>query len=123
MTPTEILAKEAQKHGKRPGALLHGVSEAIDKRKAVLLHDANTVLLLDPIDKTRKKYAVHLATTDSPIGVVRSVKSFYPKIFGIPGLECIYGDAKDPQTIRMIRTAGYNMLKSDNPKFTWMAKD
>lgn len=123
MTPVEILSEEARRNKTRPGAFLHGVSVAIDKKKAVLLHDANTVVLLDPIDKDRKKYAVHMASVDSPIGVVRSVKNLHQKIFGIPGLECIYGDAKDQQVIRMVRTAGYNVLKSDNPKFTWMAKD
>jgi hypothetical protein len=123
MTPVEILSAEAERNGKRPGALLHGISVAIDERNAVLLHDAGSVVLLDPIDKSRKKYSVHLATVDSPMGVVRSVQKLRPKIFSTPGLEWIYGDTKDQQVIRMLRTAGYQVLKSDDPNYTWMAKE
>ena len=123
MTPQEVIAEDAQRVGARPGAALHYVSIAVDKRKAIILHDNKSVLLLDPIDEERSKYAVHLFTADSPVGIVRSLKNLYPDVFGVYGLEYIYGNTKDPQVIRMVRNAGVNVLKSDDPKFTWMAKD
>jgi hypothetical protein len=92
-------------------------------RGAFLLHDNNSVVFLDPIDKARTEYAVHLATTDNPNGVVRSVQKFRQQIFGTPGLKRIYGTSDDPQVQRMLRIAGLNVLKSDKPKFAWMAEE
>jgi hypothetical protein len=122
MTPAEVISEDAQRSGSRPGAAMNYIAIAMDKRKAFILHDNKSVLLLDPIDKDRRKYAVHLFTVDSPIGLLRSVKNLIPEIQGVYGLEYVYGNTKDPQVIQMIRAAGVDVLKSDNPKFTWMAE-
>jgi hypothetical protein len=122
MTPAEIISNDAERSGKRPGAALHGVSVAVDKRGAKVLHDDRSVVVVEPIRGSKAKYSLHLFTADSPIGLVRSVKNLVPQIQKIPGLEFVYGDTENPQLVRLIRAAGVDVLKSDNQKFTWMAK-
>jgi len=78
--------------------------------------------VLEPIGKSKSEFQVHLFTVDSPVGLVRSVKAIVAQIEQVPGLERVYGDAKDKQVIQMLRTAGVAVQKSDKPKFTWMAE-
>lgn len=122
MTPQEILVADAERNGKRPGAVMGGVAMAMDKHGAKLLHDNKSVVILEPIEKSKKDFQVHLFTADSPVGVVRSVQRLKQKVFSTPGLEAIYGNTKDKQVIQMLKTAGLSVQDSDKSHFTWMAK-
>lgn len=122
MTPQEIVVADAQRNGKPPGPIMGGIARAIDKKGAKVLHDGKSVVVVEPIEKSKKDFQVHLFTADSPIGLVRSVRNMVGKIQKMPGLERVYGDAKDPQVLQMLRTAGVDVQKSDKSKFTWMAK-
>lgn len=122
MTPQEIVIADAQRNGKPPGAVMGGIAKAIDTKGAKVLHDGKSVVVIEPIEKSKKDFQVHLFTVDSPIGLVRSVRNMVAQIQQMPGLERVYGDAKDPQVIQMLRTAGVAVQKSDKSKFTWMAK-
>lgn len=122
MTPQEVVVADAQRNGKPPGPIMGGIAQAIDNKGAKVLHDGKSVVVIEPIEKSKKDFQVHLFTADSPIGLVRSVRNMVAQIQQMPGLERVYGDAKDPQVIQMLRTAGVAVQKSDKPKFTWMAK-
>ena len=122
MTPQEILVADAERNGKRPGAVMGGVAMAMDKRGAQLLHDNKSVVILEPIEKSKKDFQVHLFTADSPVGLVRSVQAMVNQIKQIPSLERVYGDTKDKQVIQMLKTAGVSVQDSDKSQFTWMAK-
>jgi hypothetical protein len=122
MTPQEVVIADAQRNGKPPGVVMGGIALAIDTKGAQVMHDNKSVVVLEPIGKSKSEFQVHLFTADSPVGLVRSVKSIVAQIEQIPGLERVYGDAKDEQVIQMLRTAGVAVQKSDKPKFTWMAE-
>ena len=122
MTPQEVVIADAQRNGKPPGAVMGGIALAIDTKGAQVMHDNKSVVVLEPIGKSKSEFQVHLFTVDSPIGLVRSIKSIVAQIEQVPGLERVYGDTKDEQVIQMLRTAGVAVQKSDKPKFTWMAE-
>lgn len=122
MTPQEILVADAERNGKMPGAVMGGVAMAMDKRGAQLLHDNKSVVILEPIEKSKSDFQVHLFTADSPVGLVRSVQAMVNQIKQIPNLERVYGDTKDKQVIQMLKTAGVSVQNSDKSQFTWMAK-
>jgi hypothetical protein len=122
MSPQEVVIADAQRNGKSPGVVMGGIALAIDTKGARVMHDNKSVVVLEPIEKSKSDFQVHLFTVDSPVGLVRSVKSIVAQIEQIPGLERVYGDTKDKQVIQMLRTAGVAVQKSDKPKFTWMAE-
>lgn len=122
MTPQEIIAADCERTGHRVGAVMHGVMKAMDKAGAQVLHDNKSVVILEPIEKSKKDFKVHLFTVDSPLGVVRSVQKIVAQIQQVPGLERVYGNAKDPQVIQMLRTAGVAVQKPDKKDYTWMAE-
>ena len=122
MTPQEVVIADAQRNGKPPGAVMGGIALAIDTKGAQVMHDNKSVVVLEPIGKSKSEFQVHLFTADSPVGLVRSIKSIVAQIEQVPGLERVYGDTKDKQVVQMLRTAGVAVQESDKPKFTWMAE-
>lgn len=121
MTPQEVISADAERNGKRPGAALHGVSVAMDKRKAKLFHDGKSVVILDPINGSKTDFEVHLFTADSPLGITRSVQRITQQIAAVPKLERVYGKAEQ-QVIRMLRNSGLAVERSDKKDYNWMAK-
>ena len=121
MTPQEVIIQDCERTGHRIGAVMHGVAKALD-HGAKLFHDDKSVVVLEPIGKSQREYKVHLFTVDSPVGLVRSVRKIVAQIAAIPKLQRVYGNAKDPQVIKMLRTAGVAVQKPDKEGFTWMAE-
>ncbi len=121
MTPQEIVAADCERTGHRVGAVMHGVMMALDKGGKIF-HDNKSVVVLEPLGKSKKDFEVHLFTVDASLGLVRSVQKIIEQIRQVPGLERVYGDAEDPQVIKMLRTTGLDVQESDKKNFTWMAE-
>lgn len=121
MTPQEVIVQDCERSGYRPGAVLHGVAVAMDKRGAKLFHDSKSVVILEPIGKSSKSFEVHLFTVDPPLPLVRSLQKIGDQIRRVPGLEKVYGQA-EPQVIKMLRASGFPVEESDLKDFNWMAR-
>jgi len=122
MNIADIIAADAEQGGKRPGDVLHGVMVAVDKRKAKLLHDNKTVVILDPIDAKAGEYDVHLFTADNPQGVASSVMKLVQQARTIPQARKAYFSSTAPQIARLLRMAGVQLTKADKKGFAWMAE-
>lgn len=121
MTPQEVIVADCDRTGHRIGAVMHGVMAAMDKGGKVF-HDNKSVVILEPLGESKKDFKVHLFTVDASLGLVRSVQKIIEQIRQVPGLERVYGNAKDPQVIKMLRTTGLVVQKPDKKDFTWMAE-
>lgn len=122
MTPQEVISADAERNGKRPGAALHGVAIAMDKRKAKLLHDNKTVVILDPIDAKAGEYDVHLFTVDTPQGLATSGMKLVQQAKNTPELRKAYFSSTSSQIARLLRMAGVQLTKADKKGFAWMAE-
>ena len=121
MTPQEVVIQDCERTGHRVGAVMYGIAKAVDKG-AEIFHDNKSVVVLEPIEKSKSDFQVHLFTVDSPPGLVRSIQKIVTQIQAVPNLQRVYGNAKDPQVIKMLRTAGVAVQKPDKDGFTWMAE-
>lgn len=121
MTPQEVIAADCERTGHRIGAVMHGVMAAMDKGGRVF-HDNKSVVVLEPMGESKKDYKAHLFTIDASLGLVRSVQKIIAQIMEVPSLKRVYGNAKDPQVIKMLRTTGLDVQKPDKENFTWMVE-
>ena len=121
MTPQEVVIQDCERTGHRVGAVMYGIARAVDNG-AKIFHDNKSVVVLEPIEKSEGDFQVHLFTVDSPSGLVRSIQKIVAQIQAVPNLNRVYGNAKDPQVIKMLRTAGVAVQKPDKDGFTWMAE-
>jgi len=121
MNPEDIISQDSERNGYRPGAVMHGILDAVQKRQALIFHDNKTVIVLDPLNKGSNNFEIELFTVDSPIGLVRSLKNMLaneaPKL---PAQSKIYVDSKSSQVAKLMQQSGIPLQKSDKPKFTWM---
>lgn len=122
MNIADIIAADAEQGGKRPGDVLHGVMVAVDKRKAKLLHDNKTVVILDPIDAKAGEYDVHLFTVDTPQGLATSGMKLVQQAKNTPELRKAYFSSTSSQIARLLRMAGVQLTKADKKGFAWMAE-
>lgn len=122
MEVLDIIEQDARKNGKRPADVMTGVMIAIDKRKAKLLHDNKSVVILEPINGKQNSFDLHLFTADTPMGVANSAKNFLRQIYAMNGVQKVYGTTKNQQLIRLLKMTGVNVQESDLDGYTWMTE-
>jgi hypothetical protein len=122
MTPQEIFTIDAQRNKKRPGALIHGVAQAVDLRGAKLFHDNKIVLILEPIDERVGDWFVHMFSGEPPLNLKYSAPVLLRQVRGIPGIRRVYGSPTDLQILDVLRSVGFPVKKSDKKKFNWMVE-
>lgn len=119
MTPSEIIIKEAQSQGVDPETAVRQTSGAVKSGHAVLLQKNNSILLVVRLGDGRA--ALYLSTADSPITLRSSFSGFLKKLKASE-VKKAYIDTKNPQIVRLMKKTGWDVEKSDMPKFTYMAK-
>jgi hypothetical protein len=119
MTPSEIITQEAQNKGVDPKQALQKTVTAINSGHAVMLQENNSVLLV--IRLGDRKASLYLTTVDSPMALKSSFIGFLKKL-KTSEIHTVYVDTKNPQIIRLMNKTGWDVKKSNNPKFTFMAK-
>lgn len=119
MTPSEIIMQEARSQGVDPETALRQTSGAVKSGHAVLLQENNSVLLVVRLGDRRS--ALYLSTADSPTALKSSFKGFLKKLKNSE-VNTAYIDTKNPQIVRLMKKTGWDMEKSNLPKFTFMAK-
>ena len=119
MTPSQIITQQAQSQGVDPKQALQKAVAAINSGHAVMLQENNSVLLV--IRLGDGKAALYLTTVDSPITLKSSFIGFLKKLKDSE-IHTAYVDTKNDQIVRLMKKTGWDVKKSNNPKFTFMAK-
>jgi len=118
MKATEIILADAQKRGVDGNKALGLISNAVKQKKAVLMQEGNSVLLLTKIDDDAAE--VHLFTQDGVMTLARSLGAFIQRTTDL-GIKTVYGKADNPQIIELLKKVGLNVVDSDLPQFNWKA--
>ena len=117
MTPSEIIAKDTERRGSDADIMLRKVNKLIRGKAAILLQENDTVLMLITIAKGVAE--LHLFTTDAPISLTKAMKVFWKKIKD-SNLKLAYTDVTNPQVAEMAKRAGWNVQKSNLPRYNTM---
>ena len=119
MKASEIILADAQKRGIDGNKALGLISNAVKQKKAVLLQEGNSVLILTKISDGAAE--THLMTQDSPIALARSLAAFMKKITDL-GIRTIYGKSSNTQILELMKKVGFNVVDSDLPQYNWKAE-
>jgi hypothetical protein len=119
MKASEIILADAQKRGVDGDRALATVSNAVKQKKAVLLQEANSVLILTKISDEAAD--THLFTQDGVMTLARSLAAFKKKITDL-GIKTIYGKASNTQILELMKKVGFNVVDSDLPQYNWKAE-
>ena len=120
MKPSEIIIQDSEKRNLDPKVVLFGVNYIIKKGGLILSQD-KSVLVLQRISK--KAFACHLFTIDSPIGLSKSLLMFLSQMQN-KGINELYGKADNQEIIGLIKhlatSKGVEVKNSDLPQYNWM---
>ena len=118
MKASEIILADAQKRGVDGTKALGLINNAVKQKKAVLMQEGNSVLILTKIGDVAAE--THLFTQESPIALARSLAAFMKRITDL-GIRTIYGKADNQQIIELLKRVGFNVVASDLPEYNWKA--
>ena len=118
MKASEIILADAQKRGVDANRALGLISNAVKQKKAVLMQEGNTVLLLTKISDGASE--AHLFTQDSVMAIARALSTFIQKGMAL-GIRTVYGKADNPQIVELLKKVGLNVVASDLPQYNWKA--
>lgn len=118
----DIITADAERDGVMPGAVVTGLSIAIDKRGAKLFHDNKTVAVIEPIKDSKGSFEIHLFTADNPSGLLQSCRVLFQEISALPGMQKLYSTFEDPKIKKLLEMIGVDLKKSDKKGFTWMTE-
>lgn len=119
MTPSQIISAEMQKTGKDPAESLRAIGVTINARMGSLLQENNSVLFLRQIAPHTAQ--LDLFTADQPFTLARSLREFVRKIRKSQ-IKKVYGTDNPRQILEILKRMKVDVVKSDKPEFTWMAK-
>lgn len=122
MEIAEIISEDARRHGKMPGAVLTGLSIAVNDRGAKIFHDNKTVAVLDPIKKGANEFEAHMFTADNAQGFRASSKVLFDEVRQMPGVQKIYAKFENPKLVELAKMVGADIKESDKKGFTWMTE-
>jgi hypothetical protein len=118
MKATEIIMADAQKRGVDANKALGLIGNAVKQKKAVLMQEGNSVLILTKINNAAAE--VHLFTQDGVMALATALTAFIRRTTDL-GIKTVYGKADNPQIIELLKKVGLNVVASDLPKFNWKA--
>jgi len=118
MTPSEIIAADAQQHGIEPARVLSYVSSVLEGKKGTIVTAGNSVLLIVNIGNNNAE--LHLYTVDSPADLMRIVPMFIDSIRQTP-IKAVYGKADNDGIIKLLTRLGVQVQQSNRPEYNWMA--
>jgi hypothetical protein len=118
MTPSQILTQDAQNQGEDPQKVLQSALAQVNSGHTIMMQENNSVLLVTRLGDGRAM--LHISTLDSPLTLRSSIKGFWKKLKGSE-VKTVYGDTNNQQVIELMKKAGLKIIKSNLPRFTWMA--
>jgi len=120
LKPSEVISADSHQRGLNENTVLKHVHDRL-KKGGHLLHESNTVLLLEPI--APKIYATHLFTQDSPLTLSKILLQFF---HGIEkhGTVRLYGQADNSGIIELLKHLTKRLNVSFQPSdlrgYNWM---
>ena len=119
MNADEIILQDAQSSGIDGQTLLQGIKQSLASGESMALRSGNSILILKRIGEGAA--ALHLFTADSGVGVARAVQDFIRKIRA-SDIHEVYGQADNPEILRLLQMMGVQVMESDVPEYNWKAE-
>jgi hypothetical protein len=119
MKPTEIISAEYQKLGKDPSKFLRALNIAINKKMVIIMQENDSVVILRLIGP--QKVGMSLASVDGNLKLAKALSKFWKKIQNSK-IKFVYGSGEDQKSLSIMKSVGWPIQESDNPKYDWMAR-
>lgn len=121
MTPSEIILRDQYSQADDPKKVLMGINRIIKAGNGILLQKNNSVLFL--IRLGEGDVELHLYTVDPPQSLASAIQYFIQKIKDSDLKKVYFIKPKSgEQIVRMLKTYGVDIQKSDRKEYAYMAK-
>jgi hypothetical protein len=121
MTPSEIILKDRYSQEDDPKKVLLTINQILKIGNGVLLQKNNSVLLLIRLGDGAVE--LHLYTVDPPQSLASAIQYFIEKIKNSEIKKVYFIKPKSgEQIVRMLKTYGVDIQKSDRKQYAYMAK-
>jgi hypothetical protein len=121
MTPSEIILRDQYSQADDPKKVLLGIDRIIKAGNGILLQKNNSVLFL--IRLGEGDVELHLYTVDPPQSLASAIQYFIQKIKDSDLKKVYFIKPKSgEQIVRMLKTYGVDIQKSDRKEYAYMAK-
>jgi hypothetical protein len=121
MTPSEIILQDQYSQADDPKKVLMSIDRIIKAGNGVLLQKNNSVLFL--IRLGDGDVELHLYTVDPPQSLASAIQYFIEKIKASDIKKVYFIKPKSgEQIVRMLKTYGVDIQKSDRKQYAYMAK-
>jgi hypothetical protein len=121
MTPSEIILQDQYSQADDPKKVLVGIDRIIKAGNGILLQKNNSVLFL--IRLGEGDVELHLYTVDPPQSLASAIQYFIKKIQDSDLKKVYFIKPKSgEQIVRMLKTYGVDIQKSDRKEYSYMAK-
>ena len=121
MTPSEIILKDRYSQEDDPEKVLLTINQILKIGNGVLLQKNNSVLLLIRLGDGAVE--LHLYTVDPPQSLASAIQYFIEKIKNSEIKKVYFIKPKSgEQIVRMLKTYGVDIQKSDRKQYAYMAK-
>ena len=121
MTPSEIILQDQYSQADDPKKVLVGIDRIIKAGNGILLQKNNSLLFL--IRLGEGDVELHLYTVDPPQSLASAIQYFIEKIKD-SDLKKVYfiKPRSGEQIVKMLKTYGVDIQKSDRKEYAYMAK-
>jgi len=121
MTPSEIILRDQYSQADDPKKVLMGINRIIKAGNGILLQKNNSLLFL--IRLGEGDVELHLYTVDPPQSLASAIQYFIQKIKDSDLKKVYFIKPKSgEQIVRMLKTYGVDIQKSDRKEYAYMAK-
>jgi len=121
MTPSEIILKDKYSQEDDPNKVLMGIDRILKSGNGILLQKNNSVLFMIRLGKGDVE--LHLYTLDQPQSLASSIQYFIEKIRNSEIKKVYFIKPKSgEQIVKMLKTYGVDIQKSDRKQYAYMAK-
>jgi hypothetical protein len=121
MTPSEIILQDQYSQADDPKKVLMSIDRIIKAGNGILLQKNNSVLFL--IRLGDGDVELHLYTVDPPQSLASAIQYFIEKIRNSEIKKVYFIKPKSgEQIVKMLKTYGVDIQKSDRKQYAYMAK-
>jgi len=121
MTPSEIILQDQYSQADDPKKVLISIDRILKSGNGILLQKNNSLLFL--IRLGEGEVELHLYTIDPPQSLASAIQYFIEKIRNSEIKKVYFIKPKSgEQIVRMLKTYGVDIQKSDRKQYAYMAK-